>query len=52
MQYLRPEGAENGGRDRSSRLLPESGKIIHSLKLQFGVLESRHSLLQCWTHRG
>ena len=33
-------------------LLPESGKIIHSLKLNFGELESRHSLLQCWMHRG
>jgi len=32
--------------------LLESGKIIHPLKLQFGVLESRHSLLQHWTHRG
>jgi len=33
-------------------LLPERGKIIHSLKLKFGVLESRHSLLQPWMHRG
>jgi len=36
----------------SHPLLPESGKIIHSLKLEFGVLESGHSLLQRWTHRG
>jgi len=33
-------------------LLPESGKIIHSLKLKFGVLERWRSLLQCWTRRG
>jgi len=33
-------------------LLLESGKTIHSLKLKFGVLESRRSLLQHWTHRG
>ena len=30
----------------------ESGKIIHSLKLNFGVLESRHSLLRRWAALG
>ena len=34
------------------QVLPESSIIIHSLKLQFGVLESVHYLLQQWTHRG
>jgi len=33
-------------------LLPENGKIIHSLKLKSGVLESGYSLLQLWMHRG
>jgi len=33
-------------------LLPESSMIIHSVKLMFGVLESSHSLLQPWMHRG
>jgi len=33
-------------------VLPESGKIIHSLKLKFGALESGPSLLQRWTHSG
>jgi len=31
--------------------LPENSKIINFPKLNFGVLESRHSLLQYWTHR-
>ena len=38
--------AQAGSHPGRQNLLLESGKIINSLKLNFGVLESRHSLLQ------
>jgi len=43
--------AQAGSHPGRQNLLLESGKIINSLKLNFGVLESRHSLLQYWMHR-